>query len=275
MKHVGIALLWVMCACDGDDAPRGGDGGDAGADATVTATHIDIWARLPGATATVDGASMVLGDEGGVLTIAPPIAATTTTLRLEGASGAIELMADWSADYAYLDLAADTPLEALTLAVMIGEAGDCTLGTTNGRAAGNMWSGLYAHPIGACGPFGFRVFRLELVGSNCAPGDSCVGLIELSSDGTLRVDEFGGTEDFVEAAVSADDLVRARVIFGDAQLLALLSMERPCPPVTDSSAPMVVETPLEALRAETAGCDAPPIAAARDLAYELAESYAP
>jgi hypothetical protein len=162
----------------------------------------------------------------------------------------------------------------LALKVEQRESGECGLSWTNGLAGGRGFFGDGPEPLGACGPFGFRRFRLDLVGSNCAPGDSCVGFMELSEDGTLRVDEFGGTEEVVESTLPDNEIARARSVLAT-DLVGFLAMEMPCPSVTDSSAVMTLELATAALGAETAGCTEPIVSAARDLMYELAERPPP
>ena len=153
------ALAVSACTGDGDGGRTPlGDAGPLRFDAATArcedgSTRIEIWAQLPGVTATVAGVSTLLDAEGGELVITPGICGTTTTLRLEGAGEVLELHADWSRDYEASGLAPETLLERLTLKVEVREDGECGLGWTNGLAAGRGFFGDGPYSIGPCGPF--------------------------------------------------------------------------------------------------------------------------
>lgn len=266
---IAVAMVGGACTSAHDAAEDGGPGG-----ARAGVTRFEIWARLPGVTAEIAGARTVLDAEGGEIVLEPGIRGTSTVLRLEHGSDVVELPITWAADYEYLGLGPDTLIEGLAIAVQIGGDETCVAGWTNGAAGGHGFTSLLTGRIGACGPFGFRRFRLDVGGRPCGEGESCTSFIEISGDGHLRTDPFGGTTDVTEATLSDTDLARARVTFGAGELLSLLSTPEPCDRVSDSSAFMTVETSLETASAQVAGCTLAPISAARDLAYELADAYA-
>jgi len=191
------------------------DAGLPGRDAgpPPTETEIDVWARLPGITATVEGTSVVLDQAGGSLTIRPPIRAASTQLALTGDTEGVVLGVDWSLDYEEIGAPADTPLEHITLIVYEDADGECALGFTNGLAGGGAFTGTPPSPI-PCGPFGLRRFRLE-------PRDGAFTFVELHGDGLLRYAETA-TSEVREATVSDDELSEARAALLHASMFGVL-----------------------------------------------------
>lgn len=123
----------------------------------------------------------------------------------------------------------------------------------------------------------FERFRLDSAAGPCPPEQDCDGFIELVADGTLRVETFGDVEDtVVEAAVSDEDLAAAVDVFSDPALLALLDGPDPaCEPPSDIFEMMTVVVDGVTHDGGTTFCDQAPIAAARETALGLAQTYAP
>jgi len=123
----------------------------------------------------------------------------------------------------------------------------------------------------------FERFRLDSAAGPCPPEADCNGFIELLADGTLRVETFGDVEDtVVEAAISDGDLTEAAAIFSDPALLALLDGPDPaCDPPSDIFESMTAVVDGVTHDTSTTFCDQAPIAAARQMATGLAETYVP
>ena len=115
-------------------------------------TELTFWAPMPGVTATVEGHSVELDDEGGVLLVEPGLRTTTTTVVLTRDLARVELPLDWSLDYEASHLDPDTLLERLTVRIGPDTGGDCITGMTNGLAGGRAWAGDGLVPA-PCGPF--------------------------------------------------------------------------------------------------------------------------
>ena len=153
---VGLVLL-AACTSGGPRPERPADAGSQDAavptERCTGSTRMDIWAELPGVTATIEDTSIVLGDDGGELLLEPGICGVSAVLRLESAPATLDLVADWALDYEASGLPPDTRLDSLTLLVMQHESGDCVIGMTNGVAADRAWAGDYGTPVAPCGPF--------------------------------------------------------------------------------------------------------------------------
>ena len=123
----------------------------------------------------------------------------------------------------------------------------------------------------------FRSFRLSSSGGPCIPEDDCAASIELSMDGTLRVDRWGELPVVVhEATVSAEDLATAISVLTDPELVALLGGPTlPCSLVTDFVESMEVVLADGARRNNVTTCEDPPIEAALATVRQLSETYLP
>ena len=123
----------------------------------------------------------------------------------------------------------------------------------------------------------FRSFRLSSGGGPCNVEDDCSASIELSMDGTLRVDRWGEFPVVVhEATVSAEDLATAVPVLIDPELVALLDGPvLPCSLVFDFVESMEIVLTDGARRNNVTTCENPPIKAALDTIRQLSETYLP
>lgn len=154
-----------------------------------------------------------------------------------------------------------------------GASGTSGADTTTGSTGADTTDG--GSTTGELGTF--ERFRLDSAAGPCPPEADCDGFIELLADGTLRVETFGDIEDtVVEAAISDGNLTEAAAIFSDPALLALLDGPDPaCDPPSDIFESMTTEVDGVTHDASTTFCDQAPIAAARQMAMDLAETYVP
>lgn len=123
----------------------------------------------------------------------------------------------------------------------------------------------------------FRSFTLSSGGGPCNVEDDCAAFIELSMDGTLRVDRWGEFPVVVrEATVAAEDLAAAVPVLTDPDLVKLLGGPvLPCSVVTDSVVSMEVVLADGARRNNITTCEDPPIEAAAATMRQLSETHLP
>jgi len=208
-----VALAIVLGGCDGT-TPAPTDAGPPGHDAgpPPTATEIELVTRLPGATATIEGASVTLDDHVVALTLRPPLRGSSTTLVLESGELRQEVPLDWSLELAELDAPPDSALDRLTVIVATRSDDSSCTGHTNGQTAFGVWA-LIGLPE-PCGPFGLQRFRLE-------PGDGAYAFVELYGDGRLRFAETA-TSEVREVTLTAEEMAEARFAITHPQMLSLL-----------------------------------------------------
>ncbi len=141
---------------------------------------------------------------------------------------------------------------------------------------------------GACGGAAdssageFEQFRIDWGWGLCIPENDCTGFVELSSDGTLRLNtpciegiDCGELSDGeYQAVISAADLAAARAELTSGALIDILaSQEAPCSPVADLSERMALTLEVEAYENITTLCENPPIAASRAVFDDLVARY--
>jgi hypothetical protein len=122
---------------------------------------------------------------------------------------------------------------------------------------------------------GFGVFTLRTSGGPCAPGNDCVGFVELRADGTLRLDVLG-EPGVREAHVGDADLAAAMHDLTAPDLVALLDGAEPlCDPVFDFDEHMSLVLDGDTHEATTTMCPQAPLRTVRDVSSHLAETYLP
>ena len=117
----------------------------------------------------------------------------------------------------------------------------------------------------------FRVFR----GGFCPPDVDCTSSVELSADGTLRVDRFGEPNGAIHTATVNDfDLANAIKVLTDSGLVAILdASEPPCSPPTDIFESMQLVDGDGEHRVGVTFCSGPEIDAARAVLDDLTATY--
>lgn len=128
----------------------------------------------------------------------------------------------------------------------------------------------------------FEHFRQDWGWGPCAPGEDCSGLVELWSDGTLRLDMpcYGimdcsripaGT---YQTVISAADLRAAIPVLTDPALVRLLERDEPlCPLVADLGENMILSAGGVIRGKQTTLCEQAPLQAAREVMADLALRY--
>jgi hypothetical protein len=123
----------------------------------------------------------------------------------------------------------------------------------------------------------FDRFSLETSAGPCPPESDCDGFIQLTSERTLRVEEFGVVGDpVIEIQVSEEDFVAAVAVFTDPEFVEIIQGPPPmCNPPTDIHESMVLLLDGQAFDKNTTGCSLPPVDAAREMAQGLRDKYLP
>jgi hypothetical protein len=121
-------------------------------DSPSAATQVEISSQLDGVTARIGDATTLLSPQG-TLDVSPPLTSTGVTLVLERDGSSIELTQDFAFDYEMAGADPAAPLEAITLEILAGEDGECTLGATNAHTGDATWTSDYPLEMAPCGPF--------------------------------------------------------------------------------------------------------------------------